>query len=179
LQYSTPAPAPYVSAKVEEILQVPASSSNQLQPREIPMVRIGTAMTVASAAGVAIMLNSGPALSAGTYDGNWIMSAPPVVDSNLVQSGLQCPAIELPFQVTDNRIQGSWSYIPDNPGGAPGVVASHSRTARPVTGTVKADGNFTLAWMSFRMTGKFSGDQVEMHWSGECGPRVGHGSRRS
>jgi hypothetical protein len=137
------------------------------------MTRILPMLTMASIAVATLAVPLVPAYAAGSFDGNWIVTAPAVRETS---AGGGCPGLRLPVAINDNQITGRWEYVSSG-SGIPTVEAGHDRYSAPVTGTVQPDGSFTAQWMSFHATGKFTGDKVEMRWSGECGPRMASGGR--
>jgi hypothetical protein len=82
--------------------------------------------------------------------------------------------VRLPFQIADNKITGSLQRAPYGTGR---VEQGSGSSATPITGTVQPDGTFNAQWQNYKGTGKLSGDQAELKWNGECGPRVATGGR--
>ena len=115
-----------------------------------------------------------PAYGAGPYDGNWYVDAAPAAQTSSSDVPAGCDAVRLPFQVVDNKIVGSLQRAPYGTGR---VEQGSGSSAAPITGTVRADGTFDAAWENYRGTGKLTGDQAELRWNGECGPRVATGGR--
>lgn len=126
-----------------------------------------------SLAVAALLATALPGYAAGPYDGTWVADAPAAGGAGAgaeVPTG--CQAVRLPFKVTNNQISGN---LARSTYGTGRVQASPS--GAPITGTVRPDGTFTAQWQNYRATGKLAGDKVEVHWSGECGPRVATGTR--
>jgi hypothetical protein len=138
------------------------------------MTRLFPVLTIASLAVAALAGPVSPARAQGPYDGMWVVDAPPIGGGPY--GGAHCQGVRLPFEIRDNQIIGSWEYVQNAPG-IPTVEAGNDRDAAPVTGRVDPDGSITAQWMSFPLTGKVAGKQLEMSWSGECGPRVAKGAQ--
>lgn len=135
------------------------------------MPRLFPILTIASLAVASLAAPLRPAHAQGPYDGLWVIDAPHVGSRG---EGAKCPALRLPFEIKDNQIVGSWEYVQIGPGIAI-METGNGRHAAAVTGSINPDGSFTAQWMSFRATGKVDGQQLEMRWASECGPRVATG----
>lgn len=113
------------------------------------------------------------ALAAGPYDGTWQVDAAPAGNPGTNTTGRdQCEGLRLQFQVKDSQVQGSMARSAYGSG-----VSQSGRGATPVTGTVQPDGTLNAQWQNFKATGKLAGDKAELHWKGQCGPRVATGGR--
>ena len=134
------------------------------------MNRMLTSIPIAVAALAASLL---PAHAAGQYDGMWIVDAPPAGQSQPTERSSGCEAVRIPFQIVDNKVSGS---LQRSPYGTGRVEAGKGRGS-PITGTVHPDGTVDAQWQSYRVTGKLAGDDAEVRWTGECGPRVATGGR--
>jgi hypothetical protein len=121
-----------------------------------------------------VALAVSPAIAAGPYDGSWYVDAPAAQNIGTSERSSGCEPVRLPFMVTDNKITGSLQRAPYGTGR---VEEGSGSSASPITGTVQPDGTFVASWQSYRGTGKLSGDQAELKWNGECGPRVATGGR--
>ena len=115
-----------------------------------------------------------PAGAAGPYDGSWYVDAAPAAQTSSSDVPAGCDAVRLPFQVTDNKITGSLQRAPYGTGR---VEQGSGSSSAPITGTVQPDGTFNAQWQNYKGTGKLTGDQAELKWNGECGPRVATGGR--
>ncbi len=135
------------------------------------MKRTLTSIAFAAAALAVPMV---PADAAGPYDGNWYVDAAPAAQTSSSDVPAGCDAVRLPFQVTDNKITGSLQRAPYGTGR---VEEGSGSSASPITGTVQPDGTFNAQWQNYKGTGKLMGDQAELRWDGECGPRVATGGR--
>lgn len=135
------------------------------------MKRTLTSIAFAAAALAVPML---PADAAGPYDGNWYVDAAPAAQTSSSDVPAGCDAVRLPFKVTDNKITGSLQRAPYGTGR---VEQGSGSSASPITGTVQPDGTFNAQWQNYKGTGKLTGDQAELRWNGECGPRVATGGR--
>ena len=123
---------------------------------------------------IAALVASVPlARAAGPFDGSWSVDAPESLSSTGGGEG-GCEAVRLPFKIVDNKIVGS---LEREPYGIGGVEAGTDKRATPLTGTVNSDGTVTARWQSYQVTGKISGDKIEVRWTGPCGPRVAKGGR--
>jgi hypothetical protein len=123
----------------------------------------------------ALLATTLPGYAAGPYDGTWVADAPAaggVGAGTEVPTG--CQAVRIPFKVTDNRISGN---LERSTYGTGRVQPSPTGQGSPITGTVQPDGTFNAQWQNYRATGRFAGNKVEIHWSGECGQRVATGTR--
>jgi hypothetical protein len=112
--------------------------------------------------------------AAGPYDGSWYVDAPAAQNAGTAERSSGCEPVRLPFKVVDNKITGSLqrgSY------GTGRVEAGTGKNATPFSGTVQPDGTFTTQWESYRGIGKLSGNNAELSWTGECGPRKATGGR--
>jgi hypothetical protein len=131
-------------------------------------------LIVASLALAALVL---PRLAgaAGPYDGTWQVDAAAQGGAGAATEGPSgCEAARLQFDVKDNQIIGSMRR---SAYGGGRVEQSTGRGSSPVSGTVSPDGTFNAQWEKYTATGKFSGNKVEMHWKGTCGPRTAMGGR--
>jgi hypothetical protein len=128
-------------------------------------------MSIAAAALAAPMF---PAIAAGQYDGMWIVDAPPANQAQPSPNASGCDAVRIPFQVTGDKITGSLQRSPYVTGRVEQGVGPR---ATPITGTVQPDGTVKAQWQSYSATGKLSGENAEVNWTGECGPRVATGGR--
>jgi len=135
------------------------------------MKRTLTSIAFAAAALAVPML---PADAAGPYDGDWYVDAAPAAQTSSSDVPAGCDAVRVPFQVTDNKITGSLQRAPYGTGR---VEQGSGSSAAPITGTVQPDGTISAAWENYRATGKLTGNQAELRWNGECGPRVATGGR--
>ncbi len=136
----------------------------------------GTEMkcALASLAVAAVALTALSAHAAGPYDGTWQVDAAAAGNSGTNTTGrAQCEPVRLQFEVKDGQIQSSLARSPQ--GG--NRVTQTGRGATPITGTVHADGTVLAQWQTYRVTGKLTGDKAELHWNGQCGPRVATGGR--
>jgi hypothetical protein len=131
-------------------------------------------LTSIAFAAAALALPMVSADAAGPYDGNWYVDAAPAGQSSTSDVPAGCDAVRLPFQITDNKITGSLQRAPYGTGR---VEQGSGSSAAPITGTVQPDGTFNAQWQNYKGTGKLSGDQAELKWNGECGPRVATGGR--
>ncbi len=130
--------------------------------------------TLASVAAATVALSAISVHAAGPYDGTWQVDAAAAGTSGTNTTGrAQCEAVRLQFDVKDNQIQSSLARSPQ--GG--GRVTQTGRGATPISGTVQPDGTVNAQWQSFNVTGKLTGDKAELHWNGQCGPRVATGGR--
>jgi hypothetical protein len=118
------------------------------------------------------------ASAAGPYDGNWYVDAAQEGGAGAAEGGAPsgCEAARLMFQVQDNKIIGSMRR---SPYGGGRVEQSTGKGSSPVSGTVAPDGTFNAQWEKYTASGKFTGNKVEMHWKGTCGPRTAMGGRAS
>lgn len=126
-----------------------------------------------SLAVAALLATALPGYAAEQYDGSWVADAPAaggVGAGTSVPTG--CEAVRIPFKVSDNQISGN---LERSTYGTGRVQANPSGT--PITGTVQPDGSFNAQWQNYHATGKLVGNKVEVHWNGECGPRVATGTR--
>jgi hypothetical protein len=137
--------------------------------------RLSNLVAIAMFAVAAPAIFALPAIAAGPFDGTWTIDAPPSDRFGDSVEGYACPALRLPFQVKDNKVTGRLAWT--TTGHA--IEASNGQGSSPVSGTVQPDGTFTLRWESFHAAGKMTGNALEIHWKGECGPRVAKGTRAS
>ena len=128
-------------------------------------------MSIAAAALAAPMSS---AIAAGQWDGMWIVDAPPAGQSQPTASSSGCDAVRIPVQVSGDKITGSLQRSPYVTGRVEGGTG---KNATPLTGTIAPDGSVTAKWQNYPATGKLSGENAEVKWNGECGPRVATGGR--
>src|ERR1700688_318571 len=121
-----------------------------------------TSMSIAAGALTAPMF---PAIAAGQYDGMWIVDAPPAGQAQPTQAS-GCDAVRIPFQVAGDKITGSLQRSPYVTGR---VEQGATPRATPITGTIQPDGTVTAQWQNYSATGKLSGENAEVKWTGECG----------
>jgi hypothetical protein len=129
------------------------------------------------AASIALAALAVPQLAgaAGPYDGTWQVDAAPQGGIGAATEGQSgCVGLRLQFDIKDNQVVGSMRRAPYGEGN---VENATGRGSRPVSGNVAPDGTFNAQWERYEATGKLSGDKVEMHWKGECGPRTAMGGR--
>jgi hypothetical protein len=118
-------------------------------------------------AAVALAVYAMPA-QAASFDGNWVMDAPPAGGAIGAEGQYTCPAIRIPFSVKDGRVMGDVHRT------ATGTVeAGKTSNSGPITGTVGPDGGASVSWENFHFTGKLNGNSGTANWAGECGPRTG------
>jgi hypothetical protein len=129
--------------------------------------------TVASLMAAAVALSAVSVHAAGPYDGTWQVEAAAAGTRDSTTGRARCEGLRLQFDVKDNQIQTSLARSPQGRG----RVTQTGRGATPITGTVQPDGTVHARWQSFNITGKLTGDKAELHWNGQCGPRVAMGGR--
>lgn len=140
------------------------------------MNRIVPVLAVAAAA---LLVSLPPASAAGTYDGTWVIDAPAAGGEGGGSTGSEagCSAIQFELRVADNKISGNLRRSATGTGTQ--VTGAPAGKGTPLTGTVDADGTMAATWESYKITGKFSGNKVEVHWKGQCGPRTGTGKKEA
>ena len=123
---------------------------------------------IALAAGMAAGL-APHAFAASSYDGTWLITAPP---AGHVTTGnqFQCPPLHITAQVVDGKFTGSLERAYGND-----VVAGRDQSAKPVAGGIDADGKVTITWEGVNVSGTVTHNHMVLSWSGECGPRVATG----
>lgn len=122
-------------------------------------------------------LTSLPSLAdaAGQFDGTWQVDSGGVGTATAeAMEGTSCAPETIRFEIRDDQVQGSLAKVPSDQSR---VEASQGSGSSPVVGTVAADGSVNAEWESYAVTGKITGDKVELHWRASCGPRVAIGSR--
>ncbi len=122
-------------------------------------------------------LTSLPSLAdaAGPFDGTWQVNSGGLGTATAeAMKGTSCTPETIRFEITDNQVQGSLARVPSDQSR---VEASQGSGSAPVVGTVAADGSVNAQWESYTVTGKITGDKVELRWRASCGPRVAIGSR--
>jgi len=123
--------------------------------------------TIASVAVVAVALTTLPARAAGPFDGEWVIDAPPAGGAIGAEGQYTCPALRLPFTVSNGEVIGDLHRTAQNE-----IVAGKASNSSPVTGTVSPDGAVSVTWQNFHASGKLSGSSGQVGWAGECGPRT-------
>jgi hypothetical protein len=129
--------------------------------------------TVASLMAAAVALSAVSVHAAGPYDGTWQVEAAAAGTRNATTGRARCEGLRLQFEVKDNQLQCSLARSPRGSG----RVTQSGRGATPITGTVQPDGTVNARWESYQITGKLTGGKAELHWNGQCGPRVAMGGR--
>ena len=128
-----------------------------------------------SLAMAALALSWLAANAAGPFDGTWqVDSGGFGTPTAQAMKGTSCEPETIRFEVKDSQIQGSLARVPNSPSR---VEGGEGRGSAPVSGTVAADGTVAARWENNTVTGKITGDKVELHWRASCGPRVAMGSR--
>jgi hypothetical protein len=117
-----------------------------------------------------------PCWAAGPYDGTWEIVSPAVSGNVGATDVSACDGIKFQIKITDNKVTGR---LQRQPYGQARIAESTGSGGSPVTGTVQPDGTVTVQWESYHVTGKLAGNKAELKWTGQCGPRVGTGSRIS
>jgi len=129
------------------------------------MARFLPVLTTVAAAALAFYAL--PALAATPYDGQWIIDAPPAGGAIGAEGQYTCPALRMPFSVKDGQVIGDLHRT------ATGTIESgKSSNSAPVTGSVSGDGNVSVTWENFHVSGRLSGNSGTVNWAGECGPRT-------
>jgi hypothetical protein len=129
--------------------------------------------TVALLAIATTFVSPGIVRAAGSFDGNWVLSAGGAGGRQSELGGdTACSDFRIPFQITDNQIVGKYSRSTSNP---TEIVASP--TGSPMTGSVQPDGSFTMKWESYDVSGKITGNTLVATWRGQCGSRSASGTR--
>lgn len=123
-------------------------------------------------AAVAVAIYAMPAQSATTYDGNWVIDAPPAGGAIGSEGQYTCPALRLPFEVKNGQVIGDLHRTPTGT-----IEVGKTSTSAPVTGSVSGDGAVTVTWENFHVNGKLSGNLGTVNWAGECGPRTATATR--
>lgn len=140
------------------------------------MIRIPSVFAVLGILALAVgFYPSSQAVAAGRFDGKWVLTAHAMGRSPR-EGTTHCPAFQVTFDVTNDRISGSAAFSHSNPNE---VVNSRGQAASPITGQVDPNGDFTAQWKAFHITGKFTRDGFTAHWTGQCGPRTATGVRAS
>jgi hypothetical protein len=93
----------------------------------------------------------------GRFDGIWQVEAASVALDPGEEASLGCGSVDVKFQVKNNEIVGGPSA--------------------PMSGTVQPDGTVNMFWDRYLVTGKMTGEQVQLQWNGECGARLAAGGR--
>jgi hypothetical protein len=126
-------------------------------------------------AAVALALASLPAKAAGPFDGTWQVDSGGLGTATAqAMEGTGCEPEILKFEVKDNQIQGGLAFAPSDPNR---VQNSQGPRSAPISGSVQEDGTLNAQWESYKVTGKMTGDKVELRWRAPCGPRVATGTR--
>lgn len=115
--------------------------------------------------------------AAGPYDGRWVVDFPAVNTNLSTGANPGCASLRLVIDIKDNQLNASLARSVTAAGGGQIVQNATGPGARPVIGSVKADGTVSATWENFPATGKLSGDQGEILVKGECGPRLGKAVR--
>ena len=109
-----------------------------------------------------------PAHAATTFDGNWVLDAPPAGGAIGSEGEYTCPAIRIPFTVSNGQVVGDLHRTADG-----SIEAGKTSNSSPLSGSVADDGSASVSWENFHVTGKLSGASGTASWAGECGPRTG------
>ena len=109
-----------------------------------------------------------PAHAAGQFDGNWVLDAPPAGGAIGSEGEYTCPAIRIPFTVSNGQVVGDLHRTADG-----SIEAGKTSNSSPLSGSVADDGSASVSWENFHVTGKLSGTSGTASWAGECGPRTG------
>jgi hypothetical protein len=115
------------------------------------------------------------ARAAGPFDGNWVLSATGAGGRTSQEGGAggtACSDFRIPFQISDNKIAGTYSRSTSNP---TEIVASPTGT--PMSGSVQPDGSFDMKWEGYNVSGKITGTTMAAMWRGQCGERSATGTR--
>jgi len=132
-------------------------------------------MLTAPLAMAAVALAWLPATAAGPFDGTWQVDSGGLGTATAqAMEGTGCEPEILKFEVKDNQIQGGLAFAPSDPNR---VQNSQGSRSAPITGSVQEDGTLSAQWESYTVTGKMTGDKVELRWRAPCGPRVATGTR--
>ena len=121
-----------------------------------------------SIAAVVAMAYVVPAYAAGPYDGNWVLDAPPAGGAIGSEGQYTCPAIRIPFTVSNGQVVGDLHRTAEGT-----IEAGKSSNSSPLSGSVNGDGSAAVSWQNFHVSGKLSGASGAASWAGECGPRTG------
>ena len=132
-------------------------------------------MVRASLAMAALALPSLAAQAGGPFDGTWqVDSGGYGTPTAKAMEGTSCEPEILKFEINDSQISGDLAFAPSD---IHRVENSEGPRSAPITGMVQPDGTLNAQWESYTITGKLTGDNVELHWRAPCGPRVAMGSR--
>lgn len=131
--------------------------------------------TLALLAAAGVVASTASVQAAGPFDGTWQVEAAPTGGRDAATGQARCEGLRLRFDVKDNQIQSSLARSP--PTGRGNQVTQTGRNATPITGTVQPDGTVNAHWERYNVTGKLTHDKAELHWTGQCGPRVAMGER--
>jgi hypothetical protein len=129
--------------------------------RFLPVLKTITTVAVA-----AIAISALPARAASPYDGEWVIDAPPAGGAIGAEGQYTCPALRLPFMVSNGQVNTELHRTADG-----SVEVGKASNSAPITGSVGPDGSVNVTWMNFHATGKLSGSAGQVGWAGECGPR--------
>jgi hypothetical protein len=122
-----------------------------------------------------VFVSPGIVRAAGPFDGNWVLSATGAGGRTSQEGGgggTACSDFRIPFQISDNKIAGTFTRSTSNP---TEIVASPTGT--PMTGTVQPDGTFEMKWEAYNVSGKITGSTMAAMWRGQCGERSATGTR--
>jgi hypothetical protein len=110
---------------------------------------------------------------AGRFDGTWQVDSAGISLDPSAETPSGCGSIQVRFQVKDSRIAGGLKRTPYGNS----VESGQGFLSAPMSGTVQPDGSVNMNWERYVVTGKMTGDKVQLQWKGECGPRVATGER--
>jgi hypothetical protein len=123
----------------------------------------------------ALALAAVPAYAAGPFDGKWTLTAQHAGTGPAEAGGpagpAGCQGFIIHFTVLDNNVNTKLKRA------SYGNYVENSEKGTPFTGTIAPDGTFVGKWQKYKITGKFSGNNVQMNWKGGCGPRTAAGTR--
>jgi hypothetical protein len=138
--------------------------------------RLYTSMAFASTILTGILTSTLPAMAQNAtqqnaMNGTWIIDAKGVGHAGGEGNDAYCPRIHLIAVVKNGVLNGDFLAVPNET--AAQSTAPIGR--QPITGTVDTDGTVNARYQSLQITGKITGDTIQLGWTGECGPRTAMG----